>query len=61
LNQIYLVLGIGLVLLGVLAANLGRRKPDASLSGGKKATASHMGTVGMFFLGLGIVLVVIGL
>jgi hypothetical protein len=61
LNQTYLVLGIGLVLLGVLAASLGRRKPDASLSGRKKATASPIGTVGMFLLGLGIVLVVIGL
>jgi hypothetical protein len=61
LNETYLVLGIGLVLLGVLAANLGRRRPDASPSGGKKAKASPMGTVGMFFLGLGIVLIVIGL
>jgi len=61
LNQTYLVLGIGLVLLGIIAASLGRRRPNASISEGKKATASPIGTVGMFLLGLGIVLVVIGL
>jgi hypothetical protein len=61
LNQIYLVLGIGLVLLGVIATNLGRRRPNAPIPEGKKATTSPMGTVGMFFLGLGIVLVIIGL
>jgi hypothetical protein len=58
LNQTYLVLGIGLVFLGIIAASLGRR-PKASIPEGKKA--SPMGTVGMFFLGLGIVLVIIGL
>jgi hypothetical protein len=61
LNETYLVLGVGLVLLGAIAASLGRRRPDTSPSEGKKATASPMGTVGKFFLGLGIVLVVIGL
>jgi len=61
LNQAYLVLGIGLVLLGVIAANFGRRRPNIPISEGKKATASPIATVGMFFLGLGIVLVVIGL
>jgi hypothetical protein len=61
LNQTYLILGVGLVILGVLAASSGRRKPDASLSEGKKAKGSPMGTVGMFFVGLGIVLVVISL
>jgi hypothetical protein len=61
LNEIYLVLGIGLAILGVIFASLGRRRPDASPSEGKKAKASPMGTAGMFLLGLGIVLVVIGL
>jgi hypothetical protein len=62
LNQTYLVLGVGLILLGVIAASLGRRgSPTESLPEGKKATTSPIGTVGMFFLGLGIVLVVIGL
>jgi hypothetical protein len=59
-NQTYLVLGIGLVLLGIIAANFGRRRPNASISEGKK-TASPIATMGMFLLGLGIVLVVIGL
>jgi hypothetical protein len=61
LNLTYLVLGIGLVLLGVIAASIGRRRPNASVSQGQKATASPVGTAGMFFLGLGIVLVIISL
>ena len=61
MNQTYLILGIGLALLGIIVASLGRRRPNASIPEGKKATTSTVGTVGMFFLGLGIVLVVIGL
>jgi len=61
LNQGFLVLGLGFALLGTIIARSGRRKPNASPLEGKKATASPLGTVGMFFLGLGIVLVIIGL
>jgi hypothetical protein len=61
LNQTYLVLGIGLVLLGVIAASRGRQRPNASVPKGQKATSSLVGTIGMFFLGLGMVLVVISL
>jgi len=61
LNQSFLVLGLVFALLGTITARSGRRKPNASPPEGKKATASPLGTVGMFFLGLGIVLVIIGL
>jgi hypothetical protein len=61
MNQTYLVLGIGLFLLGIIAASFGRQGHNAPIAEGKKATASPIATVGMFFLGLGIVLVVIGL
>ena len=61
MNQSFLVLGLVFALLGVITARSGRRKPNASPPEGKKATGSPLGTVGMFFLGLGIVLVIIGL
>jgi hypothetical protein len=61
LNLSFLVLGVGFVLLGVIAVSSGRRVPNASLPDGKKATTSLKGTLGMFFLGLGLVLVLIGL
>ena len=61
LNLDYLVLGVGLILVGVIAANLGRRKSSVPPPAGKKATTSLVGTVGMFFLGLGVVLLVLGL
>src|SRR5579863_4008680 len=60
LNQGFLVLGLGFALVGIIAARSGRRRPSASPIE-KKAAASPLGTVGMFFLGLGIVLVIIGL
>ncbi len=61
MNQSFVALGIGLVLVGVIAANSGRRKPSAPPPAKKKAATSPLGTVGMFFLGLGLVLVIIGL
>lgn len=60
MNQGFLVLGLVFALLGMIAARSGRPKPDASPPEGK-AKASPLGTAGMFFLGLGIVLVIIGL
>gem|GEM_PF-4805150 len=61
MNQSFLVLGLGFALVGILTARSGRRKPNASPPEGKRATGSPLGTVGMFFLGLGMVLVIIGL
>ena len=61
MNQSFIVLGIGFLLLGIMAVSSGRRKPNASPPEGKKATTPLIGTLGMFFLGLGLVLVLIGL
>ncbi|HVB96065.1 MAG TPA: hypothetical protein VND41_05640 [Nitrososphaerales archaeon] len=61
MNQSFLVLGLGLALLGMIIARSGRRKANPSPQGEKRATTSTFGPVGMFFLGLGLVLVIIGL
>jgi hypothetical protein len=60
LNLGYIVLGVGFAIVGIIAAGSARRKRNAPTPDGK-ATTSLRGTLGMFFLGLGLVLVIIGL
>jgi hypothetical protein len=60
LNQEFLLLGVVFVLIGIIAASFGRRRPNAS-GGGDGKKGSPLGTIGMFFLGLGVVLAIIGL